>query len=110
MPMFDPDRVNVLGEFGGIGLSVKGHVWSPDRDWGYIKLESADQVTEMYENYASKLLDFIPKGYSAAVFTQTTDVDDEVNGLMTFDRKVVKIDEERLRRSNIAVISSLEAK
>lgn len=109
MPMFDPDRVNVLGEYGGIGLSIKDHVWSPDRDWGYIKLESKEQVTEKYENYASKLLEFIPKGYSAAVFTQTTDVDDEVNGLMTFDRKVVKVDEERLRNSNKAIISSLGA-
>lgn len=110
MPMFDPERVNVLGEYGGIGLSVKDHVWSPDRDWGYIKLESADQMTETYEDYASKLLEFIPQGYSAAVFTQTTDVDDEVNGLMTFDRKVIKVDEDRLRRSNKAVISGLSAK
>ena len=61
-----------------------------------------------YSAYAEDLIGIIRKGVSAAVYTQTTDVEGEVNGLMTYDRKIVKMDEERLRAVNQRVIASMK--
>lgn len=105
--LYDPDRITVLGEYGGIGLVLKDHLWEPERNWGYVKFNSEKEVTDEYEKYIRILQDLIPKGFSAAVYTQTTDVEIEVNGLMTYDRKVIKIDQERIRKLNEEVCSSL---
>lgn len=107
MYLFDAQRVNVLGEYGGIGLVLKGHIWEPDRNWGYVQFESSEQVTDEYEKYANQLLNLIDKGFSAAVYTQTTDVEIEVNGLVTYDRKVIKLNEKRLREINNRICNSL---
>lgn len=107
MYLFDAQRVNVLGEYGGIGLVLKGHIWEPDRNWGYVQFESSEQVTDEYEKYANQLLNLIDKGFSAAVYTQTTDVEIEVNGLMTYDRKVIKLNEKRLKKINSRICDSL---
>lgn len=107
MYLFDAQRVNVLGEYGGIGLVLKGHIWEPDRNWGYVQFESSEQVTDEYEKYANQLLNLIEKGFSAAVYTQTTDVEIEVNGLMTYDRKVIKLNEKRLKDINSRICDSL---
>lgn len=100
--------IDVLGEYGGIGFPVEGHLWQADKNWGYIEYKSGDDVLAQYEAYAKDLMGIIPKGVSAAVYTQTTDVEGEVNGLMTYDRKVVKMDETRLRTVNQAVIESMK--
>ncbi|MCM1150992.1 MAG: beta-galactosidase [Alistipes sp.] len=105
--LYDAGRATVLGEYGGIGLVVGGHLWEPDRNWGYISFSSPEEVTREYEKYADKLYDLIGRGFSAAVYTQTTDVEIEVNGLMTYDRKVMKLDEERLRRINRRICNAL---
>jgi len=105
----DGARVNVLGEFGGIGMVVNGHIWSPDRNWGYIQFNTPQEVTDEYEKYIDKLKGLAATTYSAAVYTQTTDVENEVNGLMTYDRKVVKIDEARVKKINDALCRVLEA-
>ena len=89
-------RDRVLGEYGGIGFVMKGHLWEPDRNWGYIRLNSPKEVTDEYEKYAEMLYKLIGRGFSAGVYTQTTDVEMEVNGLMTYDRKRMKVDERRL--------------
>lgn len=107
MYLFDPMRVNVLGEYGGIGLPLKEHLWMQDRNWGYIQFKSSDEVTAEYVKYADQLKSFVKKGFSAAVYTQTTDVEGEVNGLMTYDRKVIKINEAAIRSANQAVINEL---
>jgi beta-galactosidase/beta-glucuronidase len=107
MYLYDPAYVNVLGEYGGIGWPVEGHLWQKDRNWGYVQYQSGDQVLDVYESYAEELIDLIRKGFSAAVYTQTTDVEGEVNGLMTYDRKVVKLDVDRLSKINRTVIESL---
>lgn len=89
--LYDAQRATVLGEYGGIGWVVQGHIWEPDRNWGYIQFNSSKEVTDEYVKYAEKLYDLIPRGFSAAVYTQTTDVEVEVNGLMTYDRKVINV-------------------
>ena len=107
MYLYDSDYINVLGEYGGIGWPVEGHLWQPDRNWGYIQFKSADEVLDVYEKYADMLIKLIDDGFAAAIYTQTTDVEIEVNGLMTYDRKVVKLDMERLNAINRRVIDSM---
>lgn len=107
MYLYDKDYVNVLGEYGGIGWPVEGHLWQPDRNWGYVQFKNADEVLATYEKYAEMLIDMIDDGFAGAIYTQTTDVEIEVNGLMTYDRKVVKLDMERLSAINRKVIESM---
>ena len=101
-------QIDVLGEYGGIGWPVEDHLWQTDKNWGYIEYRSAEDVLQQYSAYAEDLIGIIQKGVSAAVYTQTTDVEGEVNGLMTYDRKIDKMDEERLRAVNQRVIASMK--
>jgi hypothetical protein len=87
-----PDRVSVLGEFGGLGLPVKGHLWKDQGNWGYRTLKTTDELRDGYKQLVRRLHPLIGKGLAAAVYTQTTDVEVEVNGLMTYDREVLKFD------------------
>lgn len=105
--MFDPNQVLVLGEYGGIGLALQGHLWQPDKNWGYIQFKDAKAVTDEYVKYGQRLLDLVKNGISAGVYTQTTDVEGEVNGLITYDRKVIKVDESRIRKMNQEICNSL---
>lgn len=100
MYLYDAQRATVLGEYGGIGWANKEHLWVPDRNWGYVQFNSSKEVTDEYIKYADELKQLIHQGFSAAVYTQTTDVEVEVNGLMTYDRKLVKIEEERVKKVN----------
>ena len=108
MYLYDKEYINVLGEYGGIGWPVEGHLWQPERNWGYVQFKSADEVLDTYEKYAEMLIDLIDDGFAGAIYTQTTDVEIEVNGLMTYDRKVVKLDQERLHAINTKVIESMK--
>lgn len=107
MFLYDGQRATVLGEFGGIGWANKDHLWVPDRNWGYVQFNSEKEVTDEYVKYAEELKGLIKQGFSAAVYTQTTDVEMEVNGLLTYDRKVVKVDEQRVRKVNQEICNSL---
>lgn len=108
MTLLDTNRATVLGEYGGIGLVIPDHVWVKNRDnWGYTRFNSPKEVTDEYARYADELLRLIDCGFAAAVYTQTTDVEVEVNGLMTYDRKVVKVEEERIREINRTICNSL---
>lgn len=108
LTLMDSRRATVLGEYGGIGYVVKDHLWVPDRNWGYITQNSTKEVTDRYEDYANKLKVLIQAAFAGAVYTQTTDVEIEVNGLMTYDREVVKVDEQRIREINSAISHSLD--
>ena len=108
MYLTDANRVNVLGEYGGIGLPVEGHLWTPDRNWGYVKFTNPKEVTDEYVKYARQLKEMVARGFSAAIYTQTTDVEIEVNGLMTYDRKVDKVEIPRIREINQQIINTLQ--
>ena len=107
MYLYDAQRATVLGEYGGIGWAHKDHLWEPDRNWGYVQFNSSKEVTDEYVKYAEELKQLIRQGFSAAVYTQTTDVEVEVNGLLTYDRKLVKVDEERVRKINQEICNIL---
>ena len=87
-----PDRVSVLGEFGGLGLPVKGHLWKDSDNWGYRSYQNEADLRAAYGNLMQRLHVLVGKGLAAAIYTQTTDVEIEVNGLLTYDRKVLKLD------------------
>jgi hypothetical protein len=99
-PPPEPKRAAVLGEFGGLGLGVDGHTWAK-KTWGYQGTGSKADLTRKYERLLQgvwKLKD--ERGLSAAVYTQITDVETEANGLLTYDRAVIKVDEARVAAAN----------
>lgn len=109
MNSFTSKFVMVLGEYGGIGRAIKGHTWFNGEGWGYGGLKDGqEQAQNTYVNFTDMLKTFVQTGCSAAVYTQTTDCEGELNGLMTYDRKVVKFDEEVIREANTSVIKSME--
>ena len=94
IPPLERDRAAVLGEFGGIGLAVQGHLWWDKRNWGYRTVETREELAATYTELVEQLRGLAQSGLSAAVYTQTTDVEGEVNGIMTYDRSVVKLPDE----------------
>jgi len=97
--IFGSKQALVLGEFGGLGLPLENHTWLPKNNWGYRSFENADTLFRTYDNYLGQMVRFIERGLSAAIYTQTTDVEVECNGLMTYDRKVVKIPGQQLKNA-----------
>ncbi len=87
------DFVKVMGEFGGHGFPVKGHLWDANRrNWGYGDIpENEAEYKQRYVTSIEMLDTLRRQGIAAGVYTQTTDVEGEINGLMTYDRKVIKI-------------------
>ncbi len=102
--IFDGKEALVCGEFGGLGLPLDGHTWQ-QKNWGYQTFKNSDTMFMRYQTLTNKLADLIPQGLSAAVYTQTTDVEGEVNGFMTYDRKVVKMPLEKLHAENTRLYS-----
>ncbi len=92
MPEPEEKRAVVLGEFGGLGLPLAGHTWQDEKNWGYRSYENLESLQAAILDLLAKTPPLIQLGLSAAVYTQTTDVEIEVNGLMTYDRAVLKVD------------------
>jgi hypothetical protein len=104
VPPLEDRRAAVLGEFGGLGLPVKGHTWQDEKNWGYRSFNSAEELTDAYVNLIRRLHALTgDQGLAAAVYTQTTDVEVEVNGLMTYDRALVKMDPATITAVNRSV-------
>jgi hypothetical protein len=95
----------VIGEFGGLGLPVEGHLWWTDRrNWGYQTYKTPDELAAQFANrFAQIVTAHRTLGVSASVYTQTTDVEGEVNGLMTYDRRVEKIPAGQLAKIHATV-------
>ena len=102
-PEHEPERVTVYGEFGGISLHVSGHTMS-EKGWGYTKAETGDDFLESYASVMSIIAELVPKGLAGAIYTQTTDVESEINGLLTYDR-VYKVSPDRIQSVNDSIIS-----
>jgi beta-galactosidase/beta-glucuronidase len=95
--LFGTKQALVLGEFGGLGLPLEGHTWQEKNNWGYQNFKTADELYGRYATFIDRLPFLIKRGLSAAVYTQTTDVEVEVNGVMTYDRKVIKMPSDKLK-------------
>ena len=97
----------VCGEFGSVGLSVQGHEWLPNKGVSMIMSKTAKELEEKYEGYIEQLLQYkIANGMSGAVFTQLTDVEQEVNGFLTYDR-IVKVNISKIRAINKRLIEGI---
>ncbi|MEI8224808.1 MAG: sugar-binding domain-containing protein, partial [Bacteroidota bacterium] len=104
VPPVEENRAIVLGEFGGLGLPVQGHTWE-QKNWGYRNMEDTLQLLSRYEVYYDQVHRFVKEnGLSATIYTQTTDVETETNGLMTYDRKINKMGVENVFRANHNII------
>ncbi len=95
--IFGSKQAIVLGEFGGLGLPLENHTWVEKNNWGYQSFTDADALFKTYSGYLDRIANYIGRGLSAAIYTQTTDCEVECNGLMTYDRKVVKVQEDKLK-------------
>ena len=105
-------RISLLGEFGGLGHPVEGHLWktSKDANWGYGGIEDTktrEGLEKTYLGLMDALLPLIDKGLAGTVYTQTTDVEIEINGIMTYDRKVLKFDPNVLKTAHDRVRAQL---
>lgn len=102
MHAVNPHRVSLLGEYGGIGCRVPGHLWT-ENAWGYGNTggdTDCAAVEKKYIELTAHVLGLVKKGLGGAVYTQTTDVEAEINGLMTYDRKVLKFDAAKLKKAH----------
>jgi len=94
-------RVLVLSEYGGYSRKLSGHVWDQKKSFSYKRCKSREELTAAYTSLLEEqLLTRVPSGFSAAVYTQTTDVEIEINGLLTYDRRKIKLDEEKITALN----------
>jgi hypothetical protein len=99
-PTPESTRVSVLGEFGGLGLGVSGHRWQ-EKFWGYRGMTDPEELTGKYESFLRTVHGLKEeKGLSAAIYTQITDVEVECNGLLTYDRKIIKPSLKRIAAAN----------
>ena len=100
-------RVAMLGEFGGLGLRAAGHEWSPGNGFAYEMTSSPAALTERYAQVTTAVGPLIASnGLSGSIYTQPTDVENEVNGLFTYDRQVLKVDAARVRAANASVLAA----
>jgi beta-galactosidase/beta-glucuronidase len=102
-----PDhRAFVVSEFGGYSLKIQDHVWDADKKFGYRHYASSSELTNAYlALLENELKPLIAKGLTSAVYTQTTDVEIEINGYLTYDRMVKKMDTERIKKAHIELYS-----
>ena len=98
--IFGEENILVLGEYGGLGLALEGHTWQLKDNWGYQSFSTPEELKARYMILLEDLAELIPQGLAAAIYTQTTDVEVETNGLMTYDRKLIKIAVEELRKAH----------
>ncbi|MBR4261387.1 MAG: beta-galactosidase, partial [Clostridia bacterium] len=98
--------INVIGEFGGLGLEIKNHTWK-DNNWSYYMVKNEEELTGNYTVYINRIKDeLVSQGISAAIYTQVTDCEGEINGLMTYDRFDIKI-YDSIKKVNEELIASL---
>ena len=100
LPLRD-GRPFVLSEFGGYSRIIDGHVWNKKKSFGYIMFNSEKMLSKAYKVlFKTQIIPLIKKGLCATVYTQVSDVEFEVNGILTYDRKLVKLDENMLKEIN----------
>jgi beta-galactosidase/beta-glucuronidase len=100
IPLGSNKRAIVNGEFGAIGYNIKNHIWDIDGPWVHFNYKDKDSATAEYVRFFKQLQGYASEGLSAAVYTQWTDVENEMNGFYTYDRKVIKLDKDTVKKMN----------
>ncbi len=106
-PPAETARVAVLGEYGGLGLPLKGHTWQNEKNWGYRSFKNRADLQKAYLGLIDRLRPMVESCLGAAIYTQTTDVEVEVNGLMSYDREVLKFDAGKLAEAHQGLYAPL---
>jgi len=102
----DGQRPLILSEFGGKTWAVEGHVFNPDKMYGYGSCKTRKELNgAVVRLYMEEVLPCVKKGLCGAVYTQLSDVEDEINGLVTYDRKHIKLDADKM----LPVAAALQA-
>jgi hypothetical protein len=92
-----PGKARVLGEWGGVGVPVKNHQWNAAAGWGYVRI-TPSELSDKYAGMVKRLKTYETAGQSGSIYTEPFDVEIEENGLITYDREVIKIPIETLRK------------
>ncbi len=101
LPKLDNKRAFVITEFGGYSRKVTDHIWNEKKAFGYLMFKNKEKLSQAYKNLHEKqVIPLIDKGLSGTVYTQVSDVENEVNGIFTYDRAHIKIDEEVIKNIN----------
>lgn len=102
----DARRAAIISEFGGYSLKTPGHMWNEDKKYGYRFFNTREELTNAYLRLLQDELEpLIRNGLSGAVYTQTTDVEIEINGYLTYDRKLEKMDAARIKEAHAHMIA-----
>ena len=104
-PPAEPHRAAVLGEYGGLGLPLVGHTWLSEKNWGYRQFKTREELQETYLKYIAALRPMVESHLAAAIYTQITDVEIEVNGLFTYDREILKLDPRQVAAAHRALLA-----
>ena len=100
-------RPVILSEFGGYSMKIDGHVFDDEKEFGYKKFNDKKKLEDaLGKLYKNKVAPLIKKGLCACIYTQVSDVEEEINGLVTYDRKIIKVDESKMKEFNDALIKS----
>lgn len=100
MPKPEKERAIALSEFGGIGLKVDGHLWQEEKLFAYRMVKTKEELTNWYLKLMEKLIQLKQKGLVAAIYTELCDVEYEINGFLTYDREVMKMDEKEIQQAH----------
>jgi beta-galactosidase/beta-glucuronidase len=106
MPKVEKERAVALSEFGGIGLKVDDHLWQEEKLFAYRMVKSKEELTSWYLKLIDKLIRLKEKGLVAAIYTEICDVEYEINGYLTYDREVMKMDREAIKDAHAKLITS----
>jgi beta-galactosidase/beta-glucuronidase len=106
MPRVEDERAVALSEFGGLGLKVEGHLWQEEKLFAYRMVKSEEDLTDWYQKMMQKLLVLKQKGLVAAIYTELCDVEYEINGYLTYDREVMKMDKKLIQAAHLRIIAA----
>ena len=103
------ERPLFLSEFGGYACRVEGHIFNPDNEYGYKSFKTLKELEDAFVAlYKNEIIPAISQGLCGAVYTQVSDVEDETNGLLTYDRRICKVDEKRINALSNEIFSAFE--
>ena len=104
------DKPLFLSEFGGYACRIEGHIFNPNNEYGYKSFKSAAELEDAFVAlYKNEIIPAIKQGLCGTVYTQVSDVEDETNGLLTYDRRVCKVDKKRVKELSDEIYSAFEA-
>ena len=99
-----------LSEFGGYSYRVEGHAFNPNGEYGYKAFKTSDELQKALDSlYLGEIVSAIKNGLCGSVYTQVSDVEDEINGLLTYDRRALKVDEQKMQNIAKAIFSAFDA-